>query len=414
MQKYEVGDYDTALTYFQKALTLNPKNTAVLIDMGILYEDYKKNPSKAIEMYQAFLMAHPKGDKADMVQGWLEKLAARSNTEISLPVVSSPDQGAILEVSSKTIEENKKLMKQLDLIKNALKEDRALFQVEKKKYLNKIEALSQDLTQSKKEITSLKNQFQKDKKEIKRSESKDLTEIQAKLKQTEVLWEQDKVTHKKEVEALKGRIRALTNQIEISSKEGKEVQSAYANLETQINQLQAERDRLKEAFNTATQERARLNKKIQEKEETIGALKGQVAKGAQKQSFDLSERKAFERQIALLKQKNTILEEDRKKYIQILKSTEQQRNQKSFSAQNLPLKEALPAIKKPQAPKNASRDYELVTYHRVKRGETLMMIAGYSHIYGDRSKWKIIYEANKTNIDDPNVLVPGQILLVPR
>ena len=96
-----------------------------------------------------------------------------------------------------------------------------------------------------------------------------------------------------------------------------------------------------------------------------------------------------------------ILDDDRNRYLQLAKYEDAIKTSKPVEI--LPEVEATP-----------QEEYELVTYHRVKRGETLMMIAGYNHIYGDRRKWKIIYEANKANIDDPNVLVPGQILLVPR
>lgn len=54
--------------------------------------------------------------------------------------------------------------------------------------------------------------------------------------------------------------------------------------------------------------------------------------------------------------------------------------------------------------------------HLVMRGEYLSKIAGYIEVYGDPFKWTKIYQANKSNgfIEDPNLIYPEQILLVPR
>lgn len=58
---------------------------------------------------------------------------------------------------------------------------------------------------------------------------------------------------------------------------------------------------------------------------------------------------------------------------------------------------------------------ELVTSsHTVVKGETLWDIAGYEQIYGDPTKWKRIYEANKDILDSPDSLKPGQVLIIPR
>ena len=59
-------------------------------------------------------------------------------------------------------------------------------------------------------------------------------------------------------------------------------------------------------------------------------------------------------------------------------------------------------------------EQELVTTHTVVKGETLWEIAGYPHIYGDPSKWRRIYEANKDILENPDSLKPGQVLIIPR
>jgi len=52
--------------------------------------------------------------------------------------------------------------------------------------------------------------------------------------------------------------------------------------------------------------------------------------------------------------------------------------------------------------------------HLVVKGEFLSKISGYSNIYGSPFKWQKLYEANKDNIEDPNLIFPYQVLSVPR
>ena len=54
------------------------------------------------------------------------------------------------------------------------------------------------------------------------------------------------------------------------------------------------------------------------------------------------------------------------------------------------------------------------TEHVVYEGETLIRIAGYWEVYGDRSRWPEIYEANRDVISDPNVVPTGTVLRIPR
>ncbi len=51
--------------------------------------------------------------------------------------------------------------------------------------------------------------------------------------------------------------------------------------------------------------------------------------------------------------------------------------------------------------------------YEVKKGESLWRISGHENVYNDPSKWKKIYEANKNKIANPNVVYPGQRLVIP-
>lgn len=52
--------------------------------------------------------------------------------------------------------------------------------------------------------------------------------------------------------------------------------------------------------------------------------------------------------------------------------------------------------------------------YAVKSGDYLSKIASYSNIYGDASKWGIIYRANRDQIKDPNLIQVGMDLKIPR
>jgi len=52
------------------------------------------------------------------------------------------------------------------------------------------------------------------------------------------------------------------------------------------------------------------------------------------------------------------------------------------------------------------------TVHTVEAGDTLSSIA--DQFYGDPAKFRIIFAANRNQLDDPDVIVPGQVLRIPQ
>ena len=56
--------------------------------------------------------------------------------------------------------------------------------------------------------------------------------------------------------------------------------------------------------------------------------------------------------------------------------------------------------------------YYKVQYRKVGT-DSLWRIASYDFIYGDGNLWRKIYEANKDKIKNPNIIIGGQILLIP-
>lgn len=52
--------------------------------------------------------------------------------------------------------------------------------------------------------------------------------------------------------------------------------------------------------------------------------------------------------------------------------------------------------------------------YTVVKGDYLVKISGYEHIYNDPAKWGIIYRANRDQIKDPDLIYPGQVFKIPR
>lgn len=52
-----------------------------------------------------------------------------------------------------------------------------------------------------------------------------------------------------------------------------------------------------------------------------------------------------------------------------------------------------------------------VTTHTVVKGESLSLIA--KHHYGKASLWPRIYDANRDQLDNPDLIKPGQVLKIP-
>lgn len=112
----------------------------------------------------------------------------------------------------------------------------------------------------------------------------------------------------------------------------------------------------------------------------------------QRNYFDLKVRKEEER-LALERKELERIEEERRKAA-VEKEKEEVRRQAERAKKE---KERL-----------------LPATHTVKRGETLPQIAALPDIYNDSTLWPLLYRANRDQIRDPNIIWPGQVLLITR
>ncbi len=68
-------------------------------------------------------------------------------------------------------------------------------------------------------------------------------------------------------------------------------------------------------------------------------------------------------------------------------------------------------ITKQKAPKE---EIKLIDSYVIQKGDTLQKIAAKKEVYGNWRKWKKLFEANKEKIKDPNKILPGMELVIPR
>jgi len=68
--------YDEAIDEYEKSLGYSSTNSDAHYNLGLLYENIKKDPEKAIEHYRKYLEIKPDAGDKEEVGGWIKKLQA--------------------------------------------------------------------------------------------------------------------------------------------------------------------------------------------------------------------------------------------------------------------------------------------------------------------------------------------------
>ena len=66
------------------------------------------------------------------------------------------------------------------------------------------------------------------------------------------------------------------------------------------------------------------------------------------------------------------------------------------------------------APGGSGAGKDRTDRHVVRRGESLWAISAGSDVYGAGSRWRTLYDANRSRIKNPDLIYPGQELSIPR
>lgn len=93
---------------------------------------------------------------------------------------------------------------------------------------------------------------------------------------------------------------------------------------------------------------------------------------------------------------------------------EEQRRLAKEKADAVARAEAEAEVKRKAEKARQFKERPLPSYHTVKRGETLPLIAAQVDVYNDPALWPLLYRANRDQIRDPRHIWPGQVLRIPR
>ena len=66
--------YEMAIDEYEKALSLDPKDADSEYNLAIIYDEYRKNPKRAIEHYKKYLELRPDAADIDEVKDWISRL----------------------------------------------------------------------------------------------------------------------------------------------------------------------------------------------------------------------------------------------------------------------------------------------------------------------------------------------------
>lgn len=143
----------------------------------------------------------------------------------------------------------------------------------------------------------------------------------------------------------------------------------------------------------------------------VDVSKGQFYSEQEYQKLSKKERRAYcdalaaeaERQASRAKELQAKLSAERSKIEDLSNKI------KEIDAQLKPLESQVADLEK-----QINELKSLPTEWTVRSGESLSKISGYKEIYSDPKKWPRIYRANRDKISDPNLIYPGWVLRIPR
>lgn len=67
-------NYEMAIDEYEKVLAVNSQDADTHYNLAILYDDFRKNPKRAVEHYQKFLELRPQAPEIDEVKEWISRL----------------------------------------------------------------------------------------------------------------------------------------------------------------------------------------------------------------------------------------------------------------------------------------------------------------------------------------------------
>jgi len=251
------------------------------------------------------------------------------------------------------------------------------------------------------------------------------------LKRKLTLTEKQLQTALKEQERLNSKIdnyKSSLERLEISVQEktdrNEDLSNEILRLKDQKEQLEVLRSDLDKTRNLYFSTRNQLrssSEQLAQAQVTIEEFKNQFV-DAEKEILDLQDKNQnLREQLEVLKKRRApSLSRDnyRTSYTAVLENDKLKEQIKTLEAKNLryygiigSLKTANGDLRRQLLQTQGDQTKEGLKKYRVKKGESLRTIA--IQFYGNKDKWILIYNANRSEINNPDLLTPGQVLNIP-
>ncbi len=353
------GQYRDAVATYERATTAHPNAPEPYLRLAFIYEDCLHDPATALRYYRKYQQVEKDAVRKEEVEGWIAQLEesihkAKSQNPNPVGPGTQPPETESPQSPSKTSAGD----------------------------TDPLPSLAPGGTPSTKEL-------------------------QAKL-----------ASAMQEIRDLKAENLALSD-----------LKKRLTDAEDKVKQLESEREALARSLEQARTDALRSQQTVRQVEEKQNALRNadQATIADLKKRLDAADRRILElegspkgKQISQLTKE---LQEARRQRDLAQAERTSAANEvarlnkavNSYASTNSSLQKAYDELKKENATLRSQSKGQAsrVRYHTVRRGETLKTIAGYPSVYGDSSKWVVIYQANKDKIRDPNKLTPGQVLIIP-
>lgn len=353
-----------AAVMYSKSLRFYPDAANVHLKLAILLEDYLSKAGRAEIHYMEYLRLEPEDEKRQLVKSWVKRSSAGLDSDVSSTAAAKK---VITAETESGFERTETAIK---------RESREL-----KKKLEKEKARGLSLEKS---LKRLESKFSR-KESLMSMKMREAEELQKSL---------EKAAHEYGMMAKRnGTLVTLLREAELDFQKEKELrlegESKYKKILTAMREL----------------ERKGREKRRKQEDKSISL------------SAYTAQRQQYEKEIDILRKQNDEMKNIRKKlekdlkYKSKVRNELQRENELRIARLNKTIEELRKELESSEQVMGEKTMKEERGFYLVKKGDSLRTIA--EAIYGNRKKWWKIYEENKDQIRDPNLLSPGQRLRIP-
>lgn len=361
---YDQGLYSEAAEMYEKWLQFHPEDSPIHLRLAVLYDDYFKDEEQALRHYQSFLDLEPESEKERLVRAWMKlsgneveeeggKIRENVEEKITSRVLSGGDESLQKEI--------RELRERIKREESRTKEQLQVVEETKTRLMNYRHLLEM--------------------KEQKIAELED--GVREKLDQIAIFKDKTGTTE-----------RLLENALADNRKQKALMSDLEQRLKKQISELQVQEE---QRDRERTQELEALRSENNNMKTVLAQYEEELDAHRKRESILLKANKDLKKELEIEKNVRVEMLKDYEMRVARLKKTVESLRTEEERA---PLKQV-----------TADR-IDKVVFYTVKRGDSLRSIS--MQFYGSREEWGKIYNANRDQLQNPNLLTPGQRLKIPK